>query len=258
MTLGIAQQQQDQGGADRDAAIIAPPVLFPLRGGTLGSHVLYTTAYEHLHVLQPGVMERPSSSSSSSSKSNKHHSSTTTSTSTTSTHSSFKELLVEPPTFPLLLESSAYLTSPVLHDANADGLLDAMVVDYDGGLSLLGISTPHSGGGASSSSSLYRHHGQVPRMFLRREWMEHGFSLQSNSEQQEEDTTSTGNATTNNSKSNLHDPFHSYFEYYYENAQAKDLIRGESAIMFGQSSDCLLYTSPSPRDLSTSRMPSSA
>ena len=110
MTLGIAQQQQQQqyqGGADRDAAIIAPPVLFPLRGGTLGSHALCTTAYEHLHVLQPGVMERPSSS-----KSNKHHS-TTTSTSTTSTHSSFKELLVEPPTFPLLLESSAYLTSPV-------------------------------------------------------------------------------------------------------------------------------------------------
>ena len=30
-----------------------------------------------------------------------------------STHSSFKELLVEPPTFPLLLASSAYLTSPV-------------------------------------------------------------------------------------------------------------------------------------------------
>ena len=26
----------------------------------------------------------------------------------------------------------------------------------------------------------------------------------------------------------------------------------------GQNSDCLLYTSPSPRDLSTSRMPSSA
>ena len=46
-----------------------------------------------------------------------------------------------------------------------------------------------------------------------------------------------GNATTNNSKSNLHDPFHSYFEYYYENVQAKDLVRGESAIMFGQSSE---------------------
>ena len=163
MTLGIAQQQQDQGGADRDAAIIAPPVLFPLRGGTLGSHALCTTAYEHLHVLQPGVMERPSSS-----KSNKHHS-TTTSTSTTSTHSSFKELLVEPPTFPLLLEFSAYLTSSVLHDANADGLLDAMVVEYDGRLSLLGISM-------TKSSSLYRHHGQVPRVFLRREWMEHGVS----------------------------------------------------------------------------------
>ena len=47
----------------------------------------------------------------------------------------------------------------------------------------------------------------------------------------------TGNATTSNSKSNLPDPLHSYFEYYYENAQAKDLIRGESANIFGQSSE---------------------
>ena len=31
-----------------------------------------------------------------------------------------------------------------------------------------------------------------------------------------------------------------------------------SVDFFGQSSTCLLYTSPSPRDLSTSRMPSSA
>ena len=29
-------------------------------------------------------------------------------------------------------------------------------------------------------------------------------------------------------------------------------------VMTGLSKDCLLYTSPSPRDLSTSRMPSSA
>ena len=36
---------------------------------------------------------------------------------------------------------------------------------------------------------------------------------------------------------NLHDPFHSYFESYYENAQAKDLTRGESANIFGQSSE---------------------
>ena len=36
--------------------------------------------------------------------------------------------------------------------------------------------------------------------------------------------------------------------YYWENAYAGN----------GQSVSCLLYTSPSPRDLSTSRMPSSA
>ena len=38
-------------------------------------------------------------------------------------------------------------------------------------------------------------------------------------------------------------------------------INGESAVYFSnkvKSLSCLLYTSPSPRDLSTSRMPSSA
>ena len=38
-------------------------------------------------------------------------------------------------------------------------------------------------------------------------------------------------------------------------AVGEDLGRGG---VFGQYKGCLLYTSPSPRDLSTSRMPSSA
>ena len=37
-----------------------------------------------------------------------------------------------------------------------------------------------------------------------------------------------------------------------------DAIVGEMTKEFGYSNVCLLYTSPSPRDLSTSRMPSSA
>ena len=40
-----------------------------------------------------------------------------------------------------------------------------------------------------------------------------------------------------------------------------DLAKSADAILFGAVGDwkyCLLYTSPSPRDLSTSRMPSSA
>ena len=35
-------------------------------------------------------------------------------------------------------------------------------------------------------------------------------------------------------------------------------IEGKNAVVLGRSNICLLYTSPSPRDLSTSRMPSSA
>ena len=34
--------------------------------------------------------------------------------------------------------------------------------------------------------------------------------------------------------------------------------RGLQPILAGRSQDCLLYTSPSPRDISGSRMPSSA
>ena len=37
-----------------------------------------------------------------------------------------------------------------------------------------------------------------------------------------------------------------------------DSFAGIYSFMYGKSESCLLYTSPSPRDLSTSRMPSSA
>ena len=42
-------------------------------------------------------------------------------------------------------------------------------------------------------------------------------------------------------------------------AQARsNELSGQTVEIPGKASDCLLYTSPSPRDLSTSRMPSSA
>ena len=40
--------------------------------------------------------------------------------------------------------------------------------------------------------------------------------------------------------------------------QQVDGLGGVAARVFAVAGDCLLYTSPSPRDLSTSRMPSSA
>ena len=45
------------------------------------------------------------------------------------------------------------------------------------------------------------------------------------------------------------------FEHLSEDREEKELA-GEGILMW--SNACLLYTSPSPRDLSTSRMPSSA
>lgn len=79
---------------NRDESILAPPVLFPSIDG-LGSDLIYTTSYEHVHLLKPGL---PTSQNQD---------------------TVWKEVLVEPPRFPLLMESSVFLTSPIIHDVNA-------------------------------------------------------------------------------------------------------------------------------------------
>ena len=43
-----------------------------------------------------------------------------------------------------------------------------------------------------------------------------------------------------------------------KNSKIAELWKAKVFIEIGQNNSCLLYTSPSPRDLSTSRMPSSA
>ena len=49
------------------------------------------------------------------------------------------------------------------------------------------------------------------------------------------------------------------FPTYYKNASfISDIHVNHQNLDNGEQTDCLLYTSPSPRDLSTSRMPSSA
>ena len=44
----------------------------------------------------------------------------------------------------------------------------------------------------------------------------------------------------------------------HQNPESIIIARQKSPLLIGLGTDCLLYTSPSPRDLSTSRMPSSA
>ena len=45
---------------------------------------------------------------------------------------------------------------------------------------------------------------------------------------------------------------------FQEHAQELESRLAQAEVLLDQANDCLLYTSPSPRDLSTSRMPSSA
>ena len=58
-------------------------------------------------------------------------------------------------------------------------------------------------------------------------------------------------------KSFLHD-YYSTPESWSVKTSAQRVLSATNSWLYAQSQSCLLYTSPSPRDLSTSRMPSSA
>jgi hypothetical protein len=107
-SLGLAKGVH----VDRDESILAPPVLFPSLDG-LGSDVVYTTSYEHVHLLKPGLPTGGGGGSGGSS------SSSNSGSSSSSGGNIWKEVLVEPPRFPLLMESSVFLTAPIIHDINA-------------------------------------------------------------------------------------------------------------------------------------------
>ena len=49
-----------------------------------------------------------------------------------------------------------------------------------------------------------------------------------------------------------------YFDISENNIKIETNFIGKEVIIFGILNDCLLYTSPSPRDVEESRMPSSA
>jgi hypothetical protein len=105
-SLGISKRlhagHDGAGNAVRNPPIIHP--VFPARGP--GRQVVYNTQYEHLDLLSPAPLE--------------------------TSGGAIKEALLQAPDFPLLLESSSFLTSPILHDVNGDGITDVILSDYDG------------------------------------------------------------------------------------------------------------------------------
>lgn len=202
------------------SAIHEPPVLasaFPSHGP--GKQVIYNY-HEHLDLLTPAFLESSSSPSSSS--------------------SFVKEALWQPPDFPLLFEGSTFRTAPLLHDVNADGIMDTIVADYDGGISITGLTATSSSGG--SSSKRYFHHVQVPRIYVRREWME--CKVDETMKTLGLPPRETPNVIVKEHNSSMndeipHDPYHSYFEYYYHDGShaEKNLVRGETGNIIRQDRD---------------------
>jgi hypothetical protein len=206
--------------------IVAPPVLYPiLPSQGPGRQVLYTTQYEHLDLLTPvkgGSL-----------------SDTTT----------IQEGLMQQYEFPLLFESSAFLTSPIVMDVNGDGIPDAILTDYDGGIYVMGLQVnPETG-------RRYFHKAQVPRLFVRRQWMESrvnetlGVDVVVDNDEEKEHPNAAGTTDdapsdlTDNSNDNdntqekegTHDPYHSYFEYTYGSShEHEQILRGVTANVLGQ------------------------
>jgi hypothetical protein len=190
-SLGISKRLHHADGAAY--AIRQPPVIhpvFPARGP--GRQVVYNTQFEHLDLLSPAKLETPGKA--------------------------IKEALVQGAEYPLLLESSSFLTSPILHDINGDGFVDAILSDYDGGIYVLGLAgTPR-----------YFHKTQVPRLFVRRDWVQSRIN----------DLIGKPHADEEADKDKPHDPYHSYFEYYYStDNQGDNVLRAVTANVFGQDHD---------------------
>jgi len=179
ITLGYAQRPHS--GIGPSFHVRKPPVIHLAKDGT--RQVVYTTQYEHLDLLSPGIPETSSNI--------------------------VKQALVQGATFPILFESSSFHTSPIVHDVNGDGVEDAIVCDYDGGVYITSL----------DMESPYRHHSQVPRLYVRRDWV-----------------ASRLGAMGEKKEGSPDDPYHTYFEYAYSQGDgSKDtLIRGEGADQLSQ------------------------
>jgi hypothetical protein len=185
--------------------IIQPPVIFPIHPSQgPGRQVLYTTQYEHLNLLSPVTVSGSSGGRG-----------------VTKEDAMIKEGLAQLPDFPLLFESSSFLTSPLVHDVNGDGIPDAILSDYDGGIYMIGLY-------AKPGTKRYFHRAQVPRLFVRRNWVEERLKEATPHASQERKNETPGE--------DPHDPYHSYFEYTYtDGSKTKgDVLQGVTANVLGQ------------------------
>jgi len=228
-----------------------PPIIYPiLPWEGPGRQVLYATQYEHLDMLTP-------------SKGNVHVSSSYSEDGENDAIGGdmnfIKEGLTEHIEFPLLFESSAFQTSPIVADVNGDGVLDTILTDYHGGLYVIGLEV------APNQKHRYFFKAQVPRMYVRRQWMEamvnetlgiDPYEAEKKAEEEERKTEEARKASRDGdgdpkditeidrdqfraNEERPSDPYHSYFEYSYgsSNVDHETILRGVTANVLEQDHD---------------------
>ena len=259
-SLGVSHRSDATApGLGGNMGIQQPPIIYPiLPWEGPGRQVLYATQYEHLGMLTP-------------SKGNIHVSSVNGENAAggggDDNMNFIKEGLTEHVEFPLLFESSAFQTSPIIADVNGDGILDAILTDYHGGLYVIGLQV------APDQKSRYFFKAQVPRMYVRRQWIEamvnetlgiDPYEAEKIAEEEEKKAEEARKASRDASvagdeepqdetdydydhdrdhyrqnEERPHDPYHSYFEYSYGsgNADHETILRGVTGNVLKQDHD---------------------
>lgn len=232
--LGVSKRLHSSSQRSASSAITQAPVIYPVfTAQGPGRQVVYATHYEHLDLLTPSTI-RSSSSAAEESRSSQKNTNKKRAMS-----AGVKEILVQAPDFPLLLEGSVFHTSPILHDVNADGRMDAIVTDYDGGIFIVGLMD--TAGSDGRRARLFQS-AQVPRLYLRREWLQGrvnetlGIVPPATMAPHPAMRNVTNATKPRRPIENIHDPYHSYFEMYSVNTikNSNNVLRAVTANLLKQ------------------------
>lgn len=167
--LGLTHRSTTGGGGGSGGGIHGPAVTYPAHPHHAGpgKQVLFVENWERLDMLTPSSVVEGGG-----------------------------EGMEVDEQFPLLFEGANFFHSvPTLHDENGDGIMDATVVDYDGGIYTVGLDyTP-------GTRSRYVKAAQIPRLYVRKDWVESATNL---------------TAGDDDGAESHYPPYHSYFEYGVE------------------------------------------
>lgn len=206
-SLGLSRRSDRTKHADQSFAVVKPPVIYPiLPAQGPGRQILFNTQYEHLELM----------------------------TTAKGIDADIKHGLVEHVEFPLLFESSSFLTSPIVSDVNKDGIPDAILADYDGGIYCIGLQ--------NKEGQRWFHRTQVPRIYVRRKWMEsfvnETLGIEVNVSEDSKDEEERDPKDRSHRREKPHDPYHSRFEYIYGTpSHHENILRGVPAGVIGQDLD---------------------